>query len=350
MVSLPRLSFLFASLVVIGIGSVTLPVRAQQIANPSPAVNATNVNSDSAISAAFRPLNGVTLVPGSLKVLVDGKDVTRDSVITEDFFSYRPAQPFSSGSHEVILEFMNSQNLTRRVKWNFTVGSPIKAIIEAVDHNAGNRPLAAGENLIITVIGTPSSQVSLFLIQEGKPVQTLKASEILPGTYVADILVQAKDTYKEGILVARLQNGTQVRFGTAEQPVRLVEGATTTTQTLPPQTIDGSSAPVSSSSLQPILQNYKDGDSVSGSTFVLQGTTAPNASVRIRINAENTAGGVISVQRSIADTTVQADSQGRFNYTVRPSFITVGSVYQISLTGSLAGQNSPTVTLKLVQR
>jgi hypothetical protein len=348
MVSFPRLSLLLSSLVMIGIGSLTLPVGAQQIANPSPAVNATNVNSDSAISAAFRPLNGVTLVPGSLKVLVDGKDVTRDSVITEDFFSYRPTQPFSPGSHEVILEFTNSQNLTRRVKWNFTVGSPIKAIIEAVDHNAGNRPLAAGENFLITVIGTPSSQVSLFLIQEGKPVQTLKATEILPGTYVADILVQAKDTYKEGILVARLQNGTQVRFGTADQPVRLVEGATTTTQTLPPQAIDVGTS--SGFSLQPTLLNYKDGDSVSGSTFVLQGTTAPNATVRIRVSAENTAGGVISVQRSIADVTVQADSQGRFNYTVRPAFIAVGSVYQLSLTGSLGGQNSPTVTLKLVQR
>ncbi|MFS8879167.1 hypothetical protein [Synechococcus sp. H55.11] len=323
------------------------PARAQQITDPSPAQAATNVEPTSPISASFRSQDGVSVRPETVRVFLDGKDVTAESVITRDFFTYRPAQPLPPGRREVLLEFTNTQGVTRRVTWSFTVGSPVRASIDLVDHNAGNRPLAAGEILLVTVKGTPSSRVTVYLVQDGRQVQTLPAQEVSSGTYVVNALIEPKDTTREGIVIARLENNGQVRFMTAEQPARLIEGATGGIQRLTTQEV---SATISPSSLLPQITNLRDGDRVAGSSFTLQGTTAPNASVRVNVTASTSLGGIISAQQTVTNQTVQADAQGRFTVTVRPPIPASGTVYQINLTATSGNQTSPTVTLRLTQQ
>lgn len=330
------------------VGLSSLPARAQQITDPSPAQAATNVEPTSPISASFRSQDGVSVRPETVRVFLDGQDVTSQSVITRDFFTYRPAQPLPPGRREVLLEFTNTQGVTRRVTWSFTVGSPVRASIDLVDHNAGSRPLAAREILLVTVKGTPSSRVTVYLIQDGRQVQTLPAQEVSSGTYVVNALIEAKDTTREGIVVARLENGGQVRFMTAEQPARLIEGATGGIQRLTTQEVSATvSAP---GPLLPQITNLRDGDRVSGSSFTLQGTTAPNASVRVNVTASTSLGGIISAQQTVTNQTVQADAQGRFTITVRPPIPASGTVYQVNLTATSGNQTSPTVTLRLTQQ
>jgi hypothetical protein len=329
------------------VGLSGLPARAQQITDPSPAQAATNVEPTSPISAAFRSQDGVSVRPETVRVFVDGKDVTAESVITRDFFTYRPSQPLPPGRREVLLEFTNTQGVTRRVTWSFTVGNPVRASIDLVDHNAGNRPLAAGEILLVTVKGTPSSRVTVYLVQDGRQVQTLPAQEVSSGTYVVNALIEPKDATREGIVIARLENGGQVRFMTAEQPARLIEGAAGGIQRLATQEV---AATISLSSLLPQITNLRDGDRVSGSSFTLQGTTAPNASVRVNVTASTSLGGIISAQQTVTNQTVQADAQGRFTVTVRPPIPASGTVYQINLTATSGNQTSPTVTLRLTQQ
>lgn len=329
------------------VGLSGLPARAQQITDPSPAQAATNVEPTSPISASFRSQDGVSVRPETVRVFVDGKDVTAESVITRDFFTYRPSQPLLPGRREVLLEFTNTQGVTRRVTWSFTVGNPVRASIDLVDHNAGNRPLAAGEILLVTVKGTPSSRVTVYLVQDGRQVQTLPAQEVSSGTYVVNALIEPKDATREGIVIARLENGGQVRFMTAEQPARLIEGAAGGIQRLATQEV---AATISLSSLLPQITNLRDGDRVSGSSFTLQGTTAPNASVRVNVTASTSLGGIISAQQTVTNQTVQADAQGRFTVTVRPPIPASGTVYQINLTATSGNQTSPTVTLRLTQQ
>jgi hypothetical protein len=332
------------------VGLSSLPARAQQITDPSPAQAATNVEPGSPISASFRTQDGVSVRPETVKIFVDGQDVTSQSVITRDFFTYRPAQPLPAGRREVLLEFTNTQGVTRRVTWSFNVGSPIRASIDLVDHNAGNRPLAAGEILLVTVQGTPSSRVTVYLVQDGRQVQTLQAQEVSSGTYVVNALIEAKDTTREGIVVARLENSGQVRFMTAEQPARLIEGATGGVQRLTTQEVSATVSTPASNPLLPQVTNVRDGDRVSGSSFTLQGTTAPNASVRVNVTASTSLGGIISAQQTVANQTVQADAQGRFTVTVRPAIPASGTVYQVNLSATSGNQTSPTVTLRLTQQ
>ncbi|MEN9203940.1 MAG: hypothetical protein Q6K80_07470 [Thermostichus sp. DG_1_6_bins_120] len=331
------------------VGLSGLPVRAQQITDPSPAQAATNVEPTSPISASFRTQDGVSVRPETVRVFVDGQDVTSQSVITKDFFTYRPAQPLPAGRREVLLEFTNTQGVTRRVTWSFNVGSPVRASIDLVDHNAGNRPLAAGEILLVTVQGTPSSRVTVYLVQDGRQVQTLQAQEVSRGTYVVNALIEAKDATREGIVIARLENNGQVRFMTAEQPVRLIEGATGGVQRLTTQEVSATVS-TATNNLLPQVTNVRDGDRVSGSSFTLQGTTAPNASVRVNVTASTSLGGIISAQQTVANQTVQADAQGRFSVTIRPAIPASGTVYQVNLSATSGSQTSPTVTLRLTQQ
>ncbi len=329
------------------IGLAGAPVHAQQITDPSPGVGAMDVEPGTPITAAFRESNGVSVRPETVKVFVDEQDVTSQAVITRDFFSYRPTQPLSAGEHDVLLEFTNSQGTTRRVTWSFNVGTPIRAAIESVSHNAGNRPLAANEILLITVNGTPASDVSVLLIQDSQRVSRLETREVSPGTYVANALVSNQDRTTEGILVARLENSDQVRFVTAEQPVQLIEGATTTTQTLTSQEVSATVQP--QASLQPTLTNFNDGDPVTSNSFTLQGRTQPNASVQIEVRAELSVGGFVTTTRTLLTRTVNANADGSFSLPVTDQLGAPGTIYRVRMTASSGGQSSVR-DLQLVRR
>ena len=333
------------------IGLAGAPVQAQQITDPSPGVGAMDVEPSTPITAAFRESNGVTVRPETVKVFVDDQDVTSQAVITRDFFSYRPTQPLSAGEHDVLLEFTNSQGTTRRVTWSFNVGTPIRAAIESVSHNAGNRPLAANEILLITVNGTPASDVSVLLIQDSQRVSRLETREVSPGTYVANALVSNQDRTTEGILVARLENSDQVRFVTAEQPVQLIEGATTTTQTLTSQEVNATvqTQTQGQTPLQPTLTNFNDGDPVTSNSFTLQGRTQPNASVQIEVRAELSVGGFVTTTRTLLTRTLNANADGSFSLPVTDQLGAPGTIYRVRMTASSGGQSSVR-DLQLVRR
>ncbi|NJL98907.1 MAG: hypothetical protein HC924_08885 [Synechococcaceae cyanobacterium SM2_3_2] len=333
------------------IGLAGSPVYAQQITDPSPGVGAMDVEPGTPITATFREANGVSVRPETVKVFVDEQDVTSQAVITRDFFSYRPTQPLSAGEHDVLLEFTNTQGTTRRVTWSFNVGTPIRAAIESVSHNAGNRPLAANEILLITVNGTPASDVSVLLIQDSQRVSRLETREVSPGTYVANALVSNQDRTTEGILVARLENSDQVRFVTAEQPVQLIEGATTTTQTLSSQEVNATVQPQTQGQipLQPTLTNFNDGDPVTSNSFTLQGRTQPNASVQIEVRAELSVGGFVTTTRTLLTRTVNANADGSFSLPVTDPLGAPGTIYRVRMTASSGGQSSVR-DLQLVRR
>ena len=339
----------------VAIALAPLPAIAQRISNPSPSQGATDVEPTSSISATFTPADGLTVDPASVAVFVDDAEVTAESVITADFFSYRPSTAFTPGTHSVRIVFTNSQGQQRSGSWNFVVGNATATEIESVSHNGNDAPLAVGETLLVTVTGTPGSDVTVFLVQDGDSLQSLPAEEISSGVYVADKAIANTDLASENIVVARLSRATDIRFATAEQPLETV--AAVDEQVDLETTAEGeetggdvetaaAEAPVA---LNPVVTSHQNGDRVSGNSFTIAGTTRPGASVRVVATAENSIGGFISAQRTLADRTITADANGEFSLAVSPGIVAGGSVYDISITASDAGETSPTTTLELVQ-
>ena len=340
-----------AALLTLSTLAIPTPLRAQRITSPSPAINAEDVEPSSAISVTFQPDNGTTIRPDTVKVFLDDTDVTSQAVITGDFLSYRPATDLSPGEHTVRLEFTNSAGDDRQAEWSFSVGTPIVADIESVSHNGANEPLAAGQNLLVSVNGTPGSRVSVFLVRDGSTVKSLATEEVSQGVYVASLPVTDADLTDEGIVVARLEKDSQIRFATADQPLTLVAETAATAEEVELESAgEVATGEVTPDALQPTVTSHQDGDSVSGSSFELVGTTAPNASVKIVGTAENSLGGLISTQRSLVERTVQADEEGNFSLRVSSGLATIsGSVYTIELTASAGGVTSATTTIELVQ-
>ena len=372
-------SYFYCGLCSAAIASFSLlsaPAIAQRISNPSPSQGAVDVAPGAAISASFSELNGNSIQPDTLQIFVDDLEVTDEAVITTDFFTYRPTTNLSPGEHTIRLEFTNTSDRARQAQWSFTVGRETVAEIESVSHNGSDAEIARGETLLVTVNGTPQSRVTVFLVKDGSQLQSLTASEVSPGVYVASKTVGANDLAAEGIILARLERQEEVRFATAEQPLALVSEAEIDAEQVSVETVgedEGrgngngrgngrgggrgnrdrstpSTAALTPEALEPQVTSHQNGDRISGSSFTLAGTTAPNADVEISVVATNSLGGFIATERALIERTVQADADGNFSLSISSGPLSPsGTVYAVELTGEAGGITSRTTTLELIQ-
>jgi hypothetical protein len=104
--------------------------RPIELVQVTPDENDRLTNSKITVSARFEFLRGRRpVLPRSLKLLIDGVDVTRQSRIaaTEDTPSsqgeilYTPSQPFSVGQHTAEVRFANDQDKPFSYTWNFYI-------------------------------------------------------------------------------------------------------------------------------------------------------------------------------------------------------------------------------------
>ncbi|MEM9535560.1 MAG: hypothetical protein AAF268_11135 [Cyanobacteria bacterium P01_A01_bin.3] len=340
-----------AAVLLLGVAQFAYPiaVNAQRISSPNPGINAEDVEPSSSISATFERDGDVAIRPRTVQVFLDGTDITSESTISGRFFNYTPPTNLPPGEHTVRLQFKNSAGEERQAQWSFSVGAAAIAAIESVTHNGSNDPLARGDNLLITVNGTPNSDVEVFLVRDGDTVTSIATEEVSSGVYVASLPVTNAELTDEGIVVARLERNDLIRFATADQPLQLIASGGNTVEVV---TLSGTNSGNNSASdtLQLRVTSHQSGDRVSGSSFELVGRTAPNATVDVVGVASNSLGGFISTQRELVSRRVQADASGAFRVTVNSGVpIIPDSVYSIELTSSANGSVSPTTRLQLTQ-
>lgn len=339
----------------LGLLSVSLPpaALAQRVIEVSPDLNSQNVPPSSSISGQFDAGAGATIDANSVRILVNGQDVTNRSTITRNFFSYRPDQPLPPGENRVQIEFRNTAGQNLAVGWNFTVQQPQAALeINSITHNAASNPLGPGSNFLATVNGTPNSQVSLLLVQDGRTVRELRAQEVSSGVYVATLNLQGSDRVNEGILVGRLQQQNQTTYAASPQPV--IFNTTATGNVAPQLGGAGNGNPGNTTfqpELQPIFTSHNDGANISGRGFTLTGEAQPNSIVNVSVVARvRVLGGVISAgNETLLSQSVRTDNNG--NFTVRvppPTILSAGTSYVV--TATTQGTNEPPTQITLYQR
>jgi len=334
-----------------GLAGDIRPALAQRIVDVTPSVNSQEVSADALVSGVFDTSSGSVDV-NSVRIFVDGRDVTNDSAITPNFFSYRPAQPLSPGQHQIQVEYSNTQGQRRVASWNFTVESPQAALtINSVTHNA-TEPLDPSSTLLATVNGTPGVQASVLLIENGTTVREVQAQEVSAGVYVASYSLTASNVSAETIAIGQLRRGDQKIFAAAAQPI--IIAASAPTDDVVDTAVDGApntATPTTEIPLQPQITSHSDGDEVSGG-FELVGQTQPNASVDIVVSSRTpVAGGFISLgSNDLVDTTVTADANGIFRVRVpAPLAVNSDTRYDIEASARTADQTSPVTRLTLQQ-
>ena len=321
------------------------PGLAQRIVNVNPSLNSQNVSPDTAISGVFKRADGAAIDLKSVKIFLDGNDITNRSTITRDFFSYRPERSLSEGSHSVRIEYTNNRGQNRTVSWDFTVARPKPAVtITSVTHNAVGKVLGPDATFLATINGTANARGSILLVQDGKNVRQFRAEEVSPGVYVATVNVGKREQIQEGIVIGRLQSQNQITYGVATEGFAFS-----------PRGSSGEVPPVGGGEitrpLQPTFTSHKNRDTIATSGFILTGQTQPNASVAIQVISElPILGGLISARNTLVDETVQADSNGNFQVEVpRPPSLTRGLRYTIRAVASNQSQKSQPVQLVLFQ-
>ncbi|WP_353673996.1 hypothetical protein [Synechocystis sp. LKSZ1] len=326
-----------------------LAVQAQRVGNINPSQDSTNVPGDTTISGVFRGREGGGVALNSVRLYLNNQDVTNQSTITKDFFSYRPSQPLAPGPHQVRLEFQNNQGQPKSTQWQFVVQQPqASLVIDAVTHNAANQPLGPGATFLATITGTPRAQATILLIENGRGIRSLPVQEVSPGVYVGTLNLTAQDQIQEGIVVGRLQRNNQRVYAAASQGVvfspNAGSGDVPSGHPSPPVT--------NPTALRPVFTNYQNGDRITSRGFRLQGQTRPNAQLTIRVTTSlPVLGGFLDLANStLVDQTVIADNQGNFQIQVPPpANFSRGLRYLIRATASQGNQTSPPVELTLIQ-
>jgi hypothetical protein len=117
--------------------------KAPVLKNLSPRENEAVPQGQLTISGTFDDSGGVGIDPQSVRIILDGRDVTQNSSITPQFFTYRVAPP--PGTHQVQVNAQDLRGNALRHSWNFTVGGQAQAgvPIEVTSHQ-NNAQIAAG--------------------------------------------------------------------------------------------------------------------------------------------------------------------------------------------------------------
>jgi methionine-rich copper-binding protein CopC len=350
------LGVLASASVLLPIAIAPQPSAAQQIVNATPAGQ--EVPNNSSITWKFD--NARLVNPNSLKVSLDGRDVTAQSFIdtNTNTFGYRPQQPLAPGSHTVQVEFTNTQGVSYRAAWLFNVVD-VALTIASVTHNASTAPLVGGDTFMAELKGTPGATVSVLLVQNGQTVRTLSATETASGVYRVTFPVGSSDRVSEGIVVSRFEKSGKVVYSVASQAFALnpTPTAATVQQT---QTSNVSQNPIdttpAAAPLNVAITSHTNNAQVNATNgFRLTGTATPGSTVNVTVTstAPSALGGLIRLGSGTklldaVPATVQAD--GTFGVTVpRPPVVQGGMRYSVTVQAN-QGTETKTVDLTLIQQ
>lgn len=333
-------------------------VLAQRVVNVDPASNSQAALPDTSISGQFESANGASVDVSSVRILVNGQDVTSRSTITSTFFAYRPDQPFPPGPVQVQVQYRNSGGQPQTTNWSFSVQQPQPLQITSVTHSGVARSQNTGASFTVTITGTPGAQVSALLIQDGRTVRDVPARETSAGVYVATLRIQQGDRVTNGAVVGRLQRQGQTTYAAAAEPFAF--NSSSPTASSPSTSTPGSSSSTSTPSnttlaeLKPRFTSPQSGSQVSGDGFVLIGQTLPNAQVQVMVTSKVSVFGVDlgSIgSETLVDREVRASNSGEFRIQVPGPRVPVpGTQYTVQATARRDNQTSETAEMTLRQR
>ena len=159
---------------------VAIDARPPEVATPLPAPGAHLANLRPNILLRF--FDGESSVdPGTVKLVINGRDVSRRTAITPAFAAYTPESAFTPGVVRVQAVVRDVAGNVSRVNWDFTVGQP-GGLIDSVTVSSvtGLKP---GDYLTVVMAGAPKGRASLAVAGSSQSIP-MRESSRTPGTYV----------------------------------------------------------------------------------------------------------------------------------------------------------------------
>jgi len=205
--------------------------------------------------------------------------------------------------------------------------------------------IVPGTELVFTLQGTPDGQAA-FTIRD--VVRGVDMVETQPGVYEGRYTVRRQDEFAAPNVSATLKANGQVARA------RLGEATRQTAQGREPRSRESEWGvqPSGSSAQRDFsleITSPSNMSQVGGGPIEIHGRSTPHSSLNVLVEATTSMGGVIGINQNVLKRTITSDEQGRFAFTFEPRFTVPGTRYEVSVTGTRAGEEKSR-TLTLVQR
>jgi len=264
-------------------GLVTVDTSAPKVLDFSPAKGATVDSPDPLIYATLSDEGGVGVDPASVRVRLDGADVTSQATVTPTFFNIK-ASSLANGPHQVQVSAADLAGNAASANWSFTVTGNSLVQSFTSDTQAG-QAVTPGQTIRFTLRAQPGGNAEVAV---GKVAPHVALREGAAGVYTGEYTVVPGDSLVGAPVSARYSK----------------DGKTVTTPLASALTIEAG-APVQPRILRP------ENDSLVDETLDVEGKAAPGATVRVSIDYVSKAlGGLFSVNGSVGSKDVVANKNG----------------------------------------
>lgn len=196
---------------------ITIDTRPPEVTSlqPRPEAQLTNIRPNIVVSF----FDGETSVnPSAVRLVVNGKNVTAETSITEMAASYNPRVPLTPGPVRVQLLVSDRAGNTERTSWTFTI-APSDELIKSVTINP-TTALRSGDVLTMVMTGVPGGEASFTI--EGLPGPVPMRESRTPGLYFGTYEAQRGQYIVGAALIANLLKGGRVSSATATTGVTIL--------------------------------------------------------------------------------------------------------------------------------
>lgn len=301
---------------------------------------------------SFRVKPVEDLTPGSeLIFILEGTPKSKATVTIQDIASNIPMREVRSGYYEARYTIRSQDRISNNtaIQANLeqgTRGANARLEDSLVASESDDTPsqgeslsinqftvqtvdnLDPGTELVFTLSGTPNANATYSIegITYDQPMR-----EVSEGNYEGRYVIRRQDAFPTSGVKAT---------ASLEEGERVVRAR-----------LDRDLSPSNVSSNEELLLEIisPNNNSQVSETVEIRGKSAPNATVTVNVTAKNNVLGVIGLDRNVASRTVEADSQGNFSFSFKPSGVVPGTRYEISFNAT-NGQQTKQETLVLVQR
>ena len=263
--------------------SVSVDTVAPKISQVLPEANARVVKGDVSVSAVFEDGGGSGVDPNTVRVLVNGQDVTDEATVTNIFANLRTNRVVV-GRNIVAVSARDRAGNPVTKTWEFVVADAT-TIIKSLTHDATGA-VQAGDVITVTLEGAPNGAATFTIGQN----VNLPMAEGADGVYVGRYTVRRGENLANAPVTAKLVVGGQTFTVEAKNRV----SATTPTGTPPTPEV---TTPRAGRVTSPII---------------VKGTTVSNGNVKIRVRYRTSLFGAIPVTGTVYEDVVRANANGAF--------------------------------------
>jgi hypothetical protein len=273
---------------------LTVDAEGPEILQRFPAADETVDNTRPNIVLAIGDPGGSGIDPAETRLIVNGRDVSRDARIGEAMISYTPPLPLPVGRVDVRVDLVDRAGNETRDRYAFNISQIQGALIRAITVNPP--VLRAGETLTVTAIGEPGGRATFRV--EGFDGVISMPETATRGVYTGTVTLgqPSSAALRSRVLVTLAVAG---RTATAESSARVT-------------VLAGGGVPA------PRILSPAPGFRVRDQ-LVVRGTAVPGHRVIVRVDYQGVAV-ILPVSGSYGEVTTIADDSGRWSATINRPF------------------------------